>query len=200
MTDIQAQAAFIRELDNLKAVKRQVRLPCDGDRQENSAEHSWHVALMASVLAPYAEQNVNIHRVIQMILIHDLVEIDAGDMFAFAEAADHAEQEAKEFAAAERIFGLLPRGQGETLLALWHEFEAAETPDAKLAKAMDRVLPVFQNMAAEGGSWVRHGVAKEKILARNAHLQQAAPGLWRYVNEQLDLAVVKGWLKNGDGA
>ena len=117
MTDIQAQAAFIRELDNLKAVKRQVRLPCDGDRQENSAEHSWHVALMASVLAPYAEQNVNIHRVIQMILIHDLVEIDAGDMFAFAEAADHAEQEEKEFAAAERIFGLLPKGQGETLLA-----------------------------------------------------------------------------------
>ena len=194
MGDIQAQAAFIRELDQLKAVKRQVRLPCDGDRQENSAEHSWHVALMASVLAPYAENNIDIQRVIQMILIHDLVEIDAGDMFAFAEAADHAEQEAKEFAAADRIFGLLPGEQGKNLHALWHEFEAAETADAKFAKAMDRVLPVFQNMAAEGGSWVRHRVAKSKILARNEHLRTCAPKLWAYVNEQLDSAVSKGWL------
>lgn len=194
MSDIQAQAAFIRELDQLKAVKRQVRLPCDGDRQENSAEHSWHVALMASVLVPYAEHNVDIQRVIQMILIHDLVEIDAGDLFAFAEVADHAEQEAKEFAAADRIFGLLPDEQGSKLHALWHEFEAAETADAKFAKAMDRVLPVFQNMAAEGGSWVRHNVAKSKILARNEHLRNSAPKLWTYVNEQLEIAVSKGWL------
>ena len=194
MSDIQAFADFIRELDLLKTVKRQVRLPCDGDRQENSAEHSWHVALMANVLAPYAEQVIDIQRVTQMILIHDLVEIDAGDLFAFAEVADHAEQEAKEFAAADRIFGLLPEAQGKYLHALWHEFEAAETADAKFAKAMDRVLPVFQNMAAEGGSWVRHNVAKSKILARNAHLEHCAPKLWAYVNEQLDLAVSKGWL------
>ena len=196
MNNIEHQATFIRELDKLKAIKRQVRLPCDNDRQENSAEHSWHVALMASVLAPYAEQDVDISRVIRMILIHDLVEIDAGDMFAFAEAADHAEQEQKEFAAAQRIFGLLPAEQGEALLALWHEFEAASTPDAQFAKAMDRVLPVFQNMAADGGSWKRHNVPKAKILARNAYLETAAPALWAYVNSQIDIAVEKGWLQD----
>ncbi|QJR80334.1 HD domain-containing protein [Alteromonas pelagimontana] len=195
MEFVDAHASFIQELDKLKAVKRQVRLPVDANRQENSAEHSWHVALMTTVLAEYAAEPINIARVVQMILIHDLVEIDAGDMFAFAEASDHAEQELKELAAAKRIFGILPEAQGQAYLKLWLEFEAAITADAQFAKCMDRVLPVFQNMRAGGGSWTRHKVTREKIINRNALLESAAPALWRYVNQQLNIAVEKGWLQ-----
>ena len=185
---------FITELDKLTAVKRQITLPLDNDRQENSAEHSWHVALMATTLAPFAAQPIDISRVVRMILIHDVVEIDAGDLFAFQEAAEHEAQAEKELAAAKRIFGLLPAPLNQELLALWLEFEEAETPDAEFAKAMDRVLPVFQNMQNQGGSWKKHGVTREKIAQRNKHLVTCAPSLWDYVNTQLDNAVKKGWL------
>ena len=185
---------FITELDKLKAVKRQITLPLDNDRQENSAGHSWHVALMATTLAPFAAQPIDISRVVRMILIHDVVEIDAGDLFAFQEAAEHEAQAEKELAAAKRIFGLLPAPLNQELLALWLEFEEAETPDAEFAKAMDRVLPVFQNMQNQGGSWKKHGVTREKIAQRNKHLVTCAPSLWDYVNTQLDNAVKKGWL------
>ena len=185
---------FITELDKLKAVKRQITLPLDNDRQENSAEHSWHVALMATTLAPFAAQPIDISRVVRMILIHDVVEIDAGDLFAFQEAAEHEAQAEKELAAAKRIFGLLPAPLNQEQLALWLEFEEAETPDAEFAKAMDRVLPVFQNMQNQGGSWKKHGVTREKIAQRNKHLITCAPSLWDYVNTQLDNAVKKGWL------
>jgi len=185
---------FITELDKLKAVKRQITLPLDNDRQENSAEHSWHVALMATTLAPFAAQPIDISRVVRMILIHDVVEIDAGDLFAFQEAAEHEAQAEKELAAAKRIFGLLPAPLNQELLALWLEFEEAETPDAEFAKAMDRVLPVFQNMQNQGGSWKKHGVTREKIAQRNKHLITSAPSLWDYVNTQLDNAVKKRWL------
>ena len=185
---------FITELDKLKAVKRQITLPLDNDRQENSAEHSWHVALMATTLAPFAAQPIDISRVVRMILIHDVVEIDAGDLFAFQEAAEHEAQAEKELAAAKRIFGLLPAPLNQELLALWLEFEEAETPDAEFAKAMNRVLPVFQNMQNQGGSWKKHGVTREKIAQRNKHLITCAPSLWDYVNTQLDNAVKKGWL------
>ena len=185
---------FITELDKLKAVKRQITLPLDNDRQENSAEHSWHVALMATTLAPFAAQPIDISRVVRMILIHDVVEIDAGDLFAFQEAAEHEAQAEKELAAAKRIFGLLPAPLNQELLALWLEFEEAETPDAEFAKAMDRVLPVFQNMQNQGGSWKKHGVTREKIAQRNKHLITCAPSLWDYVNTQLDNAVKKRWL------
>lgn len=185
---------FITELDKLKAVKRQITLPLDNDRQENSAEHSWHVALMATTLAPFAAQPIDISRVVRMILIHDVVEIDAGDLFAFQEAAEHEAQAEKELAAAKRIFGLLPAPLNQELLALWLEFEEAETPDAEFAKAMDRVLPVFQNMQNQGGSWKKHGVTREKIAQRNKHLVTCAPSLWDYVNTQLDNAVKKRWL------
>mgnify|MGYP001999684097 FL=1 len=185
---------FITELDKLKAVKRQITVPLYNDRQENSAEHSWHVALMATTLAPFAAQPIDISRVVRMILMHDVVEIDAGDLFAFQEAAEHEAQAEKELAAAKRIFGLLPAPLNQELLALWLEFEEAETPDAEFAKAMDRVLPVFQNMQNQGCSWKKHGVTREKIAQRNKHLVTCAPSLWDYVNTQLDNAVKKGWL------
>lgn len=196
MVQVSEFADFICELDKLKAVKRMITLPVDGERKENSAEHSWHVALMANMLSQYANKPIDVTRVIRMILIHDIVEIDAGDMFAFNEQQDHDAQAEKEVAAAKRIFGLLPTPFNDEMLALWLEFEEATTPDAEFAKAMDRVLPVFQNMKNEGGSWNKHNIVRSKIEKRNAHLKNCAPALWDYVMAQLDIAVARGWLRD----
>lgn len=190
------QLSFIVELDKLKAVYRKALIKCDNNRYENSAEHSWHVALTANVLAPYAEKDIDITRVMLMLLIHDIVEIDAGDTFAFDEKAVLAEQSDKEQMAANRLFGLLPESQYKTYLALWNEFERAETPDAKFAKSMDRVLPLIQNMHNEGGSWAQHNVSKQQVINRNKHLAEIAPTLWQFVLEQIDLATQKGWLRD----
>jgi len=129
-----------------------------------------------------------------MLLIHDIVEIDAGDMFAFSSDEALAEQEDKEVAAANRIFGLLPKQQFQNYKQLWLEFENAETQDARFAKAMDRILPLLQNMKNEGGSWVRHKVKKSQVIERNKYLKGLAPKLWIYACEQIDLAVTQGWL------
>jgi putative hydrolase of HD superfamily len=194
MTQLNQQIEFLNELDKLKAVQRQTLVKSAGNRQENSAEHSWHIAMVANVLHQYAEENVDIKRVINMLLIHDVVEIDAGDMFAFAVQEHHDLQEQKELDAANRIFGLLPESQFQETKSLWLEFEAAQTPDARFAKAMDRVLPVFQNMSNNGGSWAKHNVAKSQVIKRNQYLNGLAPKLWQYVNEQIDIAVQRGWL------
>ncbi len=190
------QVAFILEMDRLKAVYRKSMLKSDNNRYENSAEHSWHVALAAQVLQEYAEEPVDIHRVIRMLLIHDIVEIDAGDTFAFAAQHELDGQEGKEWEAAQRLFGLLPETQSQELKHLWLEFEQAETADARFAKAMDRLLPLFQNMANEGGSWAQHTVSKAQVLQRNHHLKGLAPKLWEYVCQQIDIAVEKGWLSD----
>jgi len=196
MTDLQQQINFVLELDRLKGVYRQALVKKDNNRQENSAEHSWHIALMAQVLHQYADEPVNIFRVQNMLLIHDIVEIDAGDMFAFSEQQDLDTQAQKELAAAERIFGLLPESQSKSMKQLWLEFESAQTPDARFAKAMDRVLPLLQNMHNKGGSWVKHKVKKSQVINRNDHLEGLAPRLWSYVCAQVDIAVENGWLKN----
>ena len=196
MQDLKQQLAFILELDRLKAVYRKVTVKSDNNRQENSAEHSWHIAMMAQTLHVYAAEPVNVARVTSMLLIHDIVEIDAGDTFAFAAQGELDAQEAKELEAAQRIFGLLPEKQGSKMLKLWLEFETAETTDAKFAKAMDRVLPLLQNMKNDGGSWARHNVSKSEVIARNNLLDGLAPKLWTYVVEQIELAVEKGWLRN----
>lgn len=196
MQDLQQQLDFILELDRLKAVYRQVTVKADKNRRENSAEHSWHIAMMAQTLHVYAAEPVNVARVTIMLLIHDIVEIDAGDTFAFAAKTDLDAQEAKELDAANRIFGLLPKKQYQEILNLWLEFEAAETNDAKFAKAMDRVLPLLQNMKNEGGSWAKHNVSKSDVIARNNLLDGLAPKLWHYVAEQIELAVENGWLRN----
>lgn len=190
------QLSFIVELDKLKSVYRKALIKCDNNRYENSAEHSWHVALTANVLAPYAEKEIDISRVMLMLLLHDIVEIDAGDTFAFDEKTVLAEQSDKEQMAANRLFGLLPESQYKTYLALWNEFEQAETPDAKFAKSMDRVLPLIQNMQNEGGSWAQHKVNKQQVINRNKHLADIAPTLWEFVLEQIDLATQKGWLQD----
>jgi len=194
MKELSKQLDFIIELDQLKGIYRQTLVKSDKNRFENSAEHSWQISLAAQVLHEYAVENVNISRVMSMLLIHDIVEIDAGDMFAFSSDEALAEQEDKEVAAANRIFGLLPKQQFQNYKQLWLEFENAETQDARFAKAMDRILPLLQNMKNEGGSWVRHKVKKSQVIERNKYLKGLAPKLWIYACEQIDLAVTQGWL------
>ena len=181
---IDKQVAFLTEVDRLKSIERATTLG-DGKRFENSAEHSWHVALYALILAEQARPDVEISRVIKMLLIHDLVEIDAGDapIFGQYDAEKLAYEEAK---AARRIFGLLPADQASELLDLWNEFEAAATPDAQFAKSMDRFQPPNQNLASGGGSWKDYGVDLNRIEARvGAKIARGAPGLWAWLKPKI---------------
>ncbi|MBC2835525.1 HD domain-containing protein [Paragemmobacter straminiformis] len=179
-----AQFAFLNEADRLKSVLRATTL-CDGSRPENSGEHSWHLALYAMVLADQAGPGVRIDRVIRMLLIHDLVEIDVGDVPIHSKGgAAHAsaETQAAEQRAADRIFGLLPPDLGADFRALWDEFEAAETPDAVFAKSLDRVQPVMANLQSGGGTWVTYNVTAEQLETRvGAKVARGAPRLWDWV-------------------
>ncbi len=181
---LEAQFAFLNEADRLKSVLRATTL-CDGSRRENSGEHSWHLALYAMVLADQAAPGVDITRVIRMLILHDLVEIDTGDVpIHSANGMAHAssETQAAESRAADRIFGLLPPDQAAAFRALWEEFEAAETPDAVFAKSLDRVQPVMQNIASGGGTWVTYGVTAEQLETRvGVKVAKGAPGLWDWV-------------------
>lgn len=183
---------FLVEADRLKSVDRQTWLT-DGSRQENSAEHSWHAALTAMVLAPFAVHPVQADRAIRMLLLHDLVEIDAGDTFLYDEAAT-ADQAEREQAAANRLFGLLPAQQADADRALWDEFEAGETNDARFAKAIDRVNPVLLNLAGQGRGWRQHGIRLEQVLARNAAIGGSLPSVWAWLQRRLQAAVDAGWL------
>lgn len=190
---LQQTIGFLMELDALKRVNRRTRLLNHG-RHENSAEHSWHFAMAAMSLAPWAPEGTDINRVIQMALLHDIVEIDVGDVLVYdlPGRAAVAEQEA---AAAQRIFGLLPQEQGAHFLALWEEYEAGATADARFAGALDRILPVIQNLHNEGQSWRENNIALEQVLARNAHVGETLPALWHYVEQQLYCARDNGWLR-----
>ena len=190
------QLAFLQELEKLKAIQRKTTVKPDNNRQENSAEHSWHIAVQAMTLQEYAEEPVDISRVINMLLLHDIVEIDAGDTFAFANNSELSGQEAKEQAAAERLFGLLPSVQADVFKALWQEFELAQTPDARFAKAMDCLLPVIQNMDCNGGTWAKYRVSRSQVLHRNRHLEKIAPRLWDYLLAQINISVQHGWLQD----
>ncbi|WP_448547841.1 HD domain-containing protein [Thalassotalea fusca] len=192
--DLNKQLSFILELDKLKSVYRKALIKTDNNRFENSAEHSWQIALAAHVLVEHVEHNIDINRAVKMLLIHDIVEIDAGDTFAFAEVNQLEQQHEIELAAAHRIFGLLPDAQYQHFLSLWLEFEECKTHDAQFAKAVDRILPLIQNMANEGGSWAKHKVTKSQVLARNKYVKGLSESLWRYVAEQIDIATKNKWL------
>lgn len=194
MNRLEQQITFLRELDKLKHIIRQTKL-VDGSRKENTAEHSWHVAMAAITLAEYADEPINITRVVKMILVHDIIEIDAGDTFAFDEIGYENKSE-REQQAAERLFGLLPSEQGDELKTLWHEFEVVETADAKFAAAIDRLMPFLHNIWTEGdNSWQEHQPRYEQVYQRNATgVGQSSEVLWDYVQRLLDKAVANGWL------
>ena len=184
---LEAQFAFLNEADRLKSVLRATTL-CDGSRRENSGEHSWHLALYALVLAEQAAPGVDINRVIRMLLIHDLVEIDVGDVpihSANGTAHASADTQAAESRAADRIFGLLPADTGAELRALWDEFESAETPDAIFAKSLDRVQPVMANLQSGGGTWIEYNVTAEQLHTRvGSKIAKGAPRLWDWVRDK----------------
>ena len=181
---LQAQFAFLNEADRLKSVLRATTL-VDGSRRENSGEHSWHLTLYAMILADQAAPGVDINRVIRMLILHDLVEIDVGDVpIHSAGGTAHASEatRAAESQAADRIFGLLPPDLGPTLRALWEEFEAAQTPDAVFAKSLDRVQPVMANLMSGGGTWVTYDVTAQQLDDRvGTKVARGAPALWAYV-------------------
>ena len=181
MQRLQKQMEFIQEVDKLKKIGRQSYLT-DSSRKENDAEHSWHLALMSLFLSEYAPKEVDVLRVISMVLIHDLVEIDAGDTYAY-DTEGNKTKRAREEQAADRIFNILPEDQAKKVRDLWEEFEANETPEANFANALDRTQPIMLNHASEGKAWAEHGVALSQIMERNVNIPKGAPKLWDYVHE-----------------
>jgi putative hydrolase of HD superfamily len=185
---LEQQMRFIIEADKLKEVFRQTVLT-QSRRDENSAEHSWHFALMIITLAEHSNhQPLDVLRVLKMVLIHDLVEIDAGDTFAY-DTKNMADQHERESLAADRIFGLLPDDQCEEYRALWDEFEDMNTPESKFAAACDRLHPMLLNMLTEGLAWRKHGITKDRVIARNQHVADGSKGLWEYALRMIDEAV-----------
>ncbi len=193
MTRLDKQLQFIVEIDKVKNIFRQTYLS-DGNRKENDAEHSWHIALMAILLQEYANEEVDVMRVIPMLLIHDLVEIDAGDTYAYDIAAKET-QHKREQAAADRIFGLLPEEQGLYFRELWEEFEAYESADAKYAHMLDNLQPILLNDASEGKSWVEHGVHKSQIYKRNERMPEISEPIWNEMKKIIDKHVDMGNVK-----
>ena len=190
---VQRQLAFLVEADRLKGVLRQTTL-CDASRPENSAEHSWHLALMAAVLAEHAPPGTDVARATRMALVHDLVEIDAGDTFAYDASANVGKTEREQQAAA-RIFGLLPPEQAAELRELWEEFEAQATPEARFANAIDRLQPLLNNHHSGGGSWKAHGVSRAQVLRRMAPIEAALPGVWAMVLDIVDQNCALGHIR-----
>jgi putative hydrolase of HD superfamily len=179
-----AQMDFLREVDKLKGILRRTSL-IDGSRRENSAEHSWHIALAAMVLAEYSNAPVDLLRVVKILLVHDIVEIDAGDTFAFDVTAK-ASQPEREHVAATRLFGLLPDDQRAEMMALWEEFEGRATAEAKFANALDRLLPVLQNFANQGGTWKAHRLHRGQVNQRLSPIGDGSAQVWDFVEKVLD--------------
>jgi len=187
------QVAFIHEIDKVKYIQRKSRL-FSSDRRENDAEHSWHLAVMAMVLARHANEPVDTLKVIKMLLIHDVVEIDAGDVFLYDTVLNHTNTEA-ERKAAERIFGLLPTEQAEEFTAIWEEFEAGETPEAKFARAIDRLEPLLQDVSNKGIVWREHNISYDKVVQKNSIIQRGSQNLWDFGKSLIDEMAEKGLLK-----
>ncbi len=188
--DLAGRLRFIYELDELKSVLRQTVL-ADGSRQENSAEHSWHLAMTALALAPLADPPVDVERAVRILLVHDIVEIDAGDAFIYDDAK-RAAAEADEQAAADRIFALLPDPQGSELRELWDEYEARETAEARFAYSCDRLQPLLLNLAIGGGSWRAHGITADRVKGINGKIAWGLPSVWEAAEAMLDAAVDDG--------
>jgi putative hydrolase of HD superfamily len=194
---LRRQLTFLVEVDRLKTVLRDTPIT-DGSRLENSAEHSWHLALFAMTLAEFADQPVDVNRVVRMLTIHDIVEIDAGDLSVFRQASEGTHKNA-EGDAAHRLFGLLPEEMADEWIALWQEFEAVETADARFARAIDSVQPLVLNHVVGGGSWTVHDIDEATLRSVKSGLADWAPRLWPLVEGILADAVAAGWLARAPG-
>lgn len=190
---LEQQISFIKEIDKLKYIQRKTKL-FNSDRHENDAEHSWHLAMMSIVLAVHSNKPIDILKVLKMLLIHDIVEIDAGDTFIYDSTKNHTNTE-EELLAARRIFGLLPKEQAADFIAVWQEFEAGETEDAKFARSMDRLAPLLQNTSNNGGTWAEFDVRYEKVYAKKKVIANGSAALWEYAEQLINESVEKGILK-----
>jgi putative hydrolases of HD superfamily len=200
MQRLDQQMRFVAEIGKLKAVLRQTVLTGAGlGRRENSAEHSWHLAMMAVVLAEHAPPGTDVARVIAMVLLHDVVEIDAGDLFAYASQAQQEQQDAAERAAADRIFAILPAGQGGELRQLWQEFTERQSADARFARALDRLQPMLENMSAGGGTWLQHGITADQVLAKVELIKDGSASLGDLAAGLVAEAVATGLLAPAPG-
>jgi putative hydrolase of HD superfamily len=187
------QVAFIKEIDKLKYIKRKTKL-FDSDRHENDAEHSWHLAMMTIVLAEHADVQIDVLKVLKMVLIHDIVEIDAGDTFIYDTTKNHTNTH-EELIAAKRIFGLLPTAQAEEFIAIWQEFEEGATNEAKFAKTMDRFEPLLQNTSNNGGTWTEFNVPYQKVYDKKKAIKNGSTTIWNYAEKLINESVEKGILK-----
>ena len=190
------QVTFIHEIGKVKYILRKTRL-FNSQRNENDAEHSWHLAIMALILSEHANEPVDILKVVKMLLIHDLVEIDAGDIFLYDSVLNHTNTLAEQ-KAAERIFGLLPDDQAKEYIATWEEFEASETPEAKFARAMDRLEPLLQNVSNNGGTWKEFNVSYEQVIGKKSVIKNGSETLWEFAKKLIDESVEKGILDKSE--
>ena len=184
------QVNFIKEIDKLKYIQRKTKL-FNSDRHENDAEHSWHLAMMTIVLAQHSDQPINVLKVLKMVLIHDIVELDAGDIFIYDTVKNHNNTEA-ELIAAKRIFGLLPTEQAEEFISIWEEFEAGITDEAKFAKTMDRFEPLLQNTSNNGGTWAEFKVPYETVYEKKKAIKEGSETIWNYAENLRNESVDKG--------
>jgi putative hydrolases of HD superfamily len=191
-----AQLAFVLDADRLKGVERRSRL-ADGSRRENSAEHSWHLALMAMVLAEHSAQPVDLLRVVQLVIVHDLVEIEAGDTFVY-DGDGRAGKTEREAIAAQHVFGQLPGEQADQFMALWKEYEAKDTPSARFARALDRLEPLMLNHASAGATWTEHGITADRVREVNRHIEDGSATLWDTAQALITDAVARGYLAESD--
>lgn len=187
------QIDFIKEIDKIKYIQRKTKL-FNSDRNENDAEHSWHLAVMAIVLAEHSDAEIDILKVVKMVLIHDIVEIDAGDTFIYDTKKSHSNTD-EERLAANRIFGLLPTEQAKEFIEVWEEFEAGESNEAKFAKAMDRLEPLLQNTSNNGGTWNEFGVNYAKVYEKKSVIKEGSNSIWNYAEKLIDESVDRGILK-----
>lgn len=193
MDKLLKQINFIKEIDKLKYIQRKTKL-FNSDRHENDAEHSWHLAMMAIVLAEHSDKPIDILKVVKMVLIHDIVEIDAGDTFIYDSTKNHLNTE-EELLAAKRIFGLLPAEQAEEFIAIWEEFEEGSTDEAKFAKSMDRLEPLLQNTSNNGGTWAEFNVSYEKVYEKKKAIKNGSMAIWNFAENLLNESVEQGILK-----
>lgn len=197
-SSIDQQMRFLAEIDQMKSVYRQTLL-IDRSRTETDAEHSWHLAMMAMTLFEYGKDpSVDLLRVLQMVLVHDLVEIYAGDTFAYDTEGNRTKAQ-REKEAADRLFAMLPEEQGAAYRALWEEFDSVQTPDARFATAMDRLQPFLNNYMTEGHSWRQRHVTEKQVRTRVGMIEDTVPEIWPYVERMLAECIRKGWLIPGDG-